>query len=166
MTDQRQIAEVPDNQISMNRGFPVYRTNPSVPASSGVPTRSRRFQVPGGKGAMIVDHSTSELKGIGGMGFWWEEEVDSTRFVKLFLDGIKQTAGLSKSGMQVFELVYHQVRANPGSDEIKLSQYVAKDETASGMSSRNSRSTSSAASFAREPSSQTTAPCPGASAYI
>jgi hypothetical protein len=36
-------------------------------------------------------------------GFWWEQEVDSTRFVKLFLDGIKQAAGLSKPGIQVFE---------------------------------------------------------------
>ncbi len=32
------------------------------------------------------------------MGLWWREEVDSTRFVKLFLDGIKQVAGLSKPG--------------------------------------------------------------------
>jgi hypothetical protein len=29
--------------------------------------------------------------------------------------------------MQVFELVYHEMRANPGSDEIKLNQYVARD---------------------------------------
>ena len=133
MTDERQIAEVPANQISMKRGFPIYRTNQSVPSTNGIPSRSRRFQVPGGKAAMIVDNTTGELKGIGGMGFWWEEEVDSTRFVKLFLDGIKQAAGLSKTGMQVFELVYHQMRANPGADEIKLNQYVAKDH---GMSDR------------------------------
>ena len=133
MTDERQIAEVSANQISMKRGFPIYRTNPSVPSTSGMPTRNKRFQVPGGKGAMIVDHSTGELKGIGGMGFWWEEAVDPDRFVKLFLDGIKQAAGLSKTGMSVFELVYLQMRANPGSDEIKLNQYVAKDH---GMSDR------------------------------
>jgi hypothetical protein len=30
--------------------------------------------------------------------------VDATRFVKLFLDGMKQAAGLSKAGMAVFEL--------------------------------------------------------------
>jgi hypothetical protein len=83
--------------------------------------------VPGGKASVIVDNSTGELKGIGGMGIWWEEEVDSTRFVKLFLDGIKQAAGLSKAGMQVFELVYLQMRATPGSDEIKLNLYVAMD---------------------------------------
>jgi hypothetical protein len=133
LTDERQIAELPDNQVTMKRGFPVYRTNPSVPSASGIPTRSRRFQVPGGKASMIVDNSTGEIKGIGGMGFWWEEEVDTTRFVKLFLDGIKQAAGLSKRGIQVFELVYHQMRASPGSDEIKLNLYVAKDH---GISDR------------------------------
>lgn len=133
MTDERQVAPLAPNQVSTKRGFPVYRTNPSIPSAAGMETRSKRFHVPGGKAAMIVDNSTGEIKGIGGMGFWWEEEVDSTRFVKLFLDGIKQAAGLSKTGIQVFELVYHQMRANPGSDEIKLNQYVAKDH---GMSDR------------------------------
>lgn len=127
MTDERQIVTLETNQITTKRGFPVYRTNPSIPASNGLPTRSRRYHLPGGKASVIVDHSTGEIKGLGGMGFWWEEEVDSSRFVKLFLDGIKQAADLSKTGMQVFELVYHQMRANPGSDEIKLNQYVARD---------------------------------------
>jgi hypothetical protein len=137
MTDERQdagqIVELPTNQVSTKRGFPVYRTNPSVPSANGLPTRNKRFQVPGGKGAVIVDNSTGEIKGIGGMGFWWDEAVDPDRFVKLFLDGIKQAAGLSKTGLSVFEVVYLQMRANPGSDEIKLNQYVAKDH---GMSDR------------------------------
>jgi hypothetical protein len=132
MTHERQIAELSANQISTKRGFPVYRTNPSVPQPNGIATRTKRFNVPGGRAAVIVDNSTGELKGIGGMGFWWEEEVDRTRFVKLFLDGIKQAAGLSKTGIQVFELVYYAVRANPGSDEIKLNLYVARDHGLSG----------------------------------
>jgi hypothetical protein len=127
MTVERQFAEIPENQLSTMRGFPVYRTNPSVPQANSLPTRTKRINVPGGRGSVIVDNCTGELKGIGGLGFWWEEEVDTTRFVKLFLDGIKQTAGLSKTGIQVFELVYHEMRANPGRDEIKLNQYVAKD---------------------------------------
>lgn len=134
MTVERQIVAVPDNQISTKRGFPVYRTNPSVPQTNGLPTRAKRINVPGGKAAVIVDNSTGELKGIGGMGFWWDEEVDSTRFVKLFLDGIKQAAGLSKTGIQVFELVYHEMQANPGRDQIMLNQYVAKDH---GISDRS-----------------------------
>jgi hypothetical protein len=128
MTQERQIPLVPDaNQVTMKRGFPVYRTNPSVPNTRDMTTRTKRFHVPGGKASVIVDNTSGEIKGLGGMGFWWEEEVDTTRFVKLFLDGIKQAAGLSKTGMQVFELVYQQMRANPGSDEIKLNQYVARD---------------------------------------
>jgi len=133
MTEVRQIAAMADNQVSTKRGFPVYRTNPSVPSANGITTRTKRFQVPGGRGSVIVDNSSGEIKGIGGMGFWWEEEVDSSRFVKMFLDGIKQAADLSKTGLQVFELVYHEMRANPGSDEIKLNQYVAKDH---GISDR------------------------------
>lgn len=126
-SENKRVAILAPNQISTKRGFPVYRTNPSVPNKSGMATRTKRFHVPGGKASVIVDHTSGEIKGIGGMGFWWEEEVDSSRFVKLFLDGIKQAADLSKTGMQVFELVYHQMRANPGSDEIKLNQYLAKE---------------------------------------
>lgn len=132
MTETRQITALAENQVSTKRGFPVYRTNPSVPGT-GITTRTKRIHVPGGKAAVIVDNSSGEIKGLGGMGFWWEEEVDTSRFVKLFLDGIKQAADLSKTGMQVFELVYHEMRANPGSDEIKLNQYLAKDH---GISDR------------------------------
>jgi hypothetical protein len=33
------------------------------------------------------------------MGLWWQEEVDSARFVKLFVDGMKKAAGLWKLGI-------------------------------------------------------------------
>jgi hypothetical protein len=45
----------------------------------------------------------------------------------LFLDGVKQAAGLSKAGVQVFELVYNQVRENPGTDQILLNRYMAQE---------------------------------------
>ena len=78
MTDERQIAERSTNlnQISTKRGFPVYRTNPSVPSANALPTRNKRFHVPGGKASMIVDNTTGELKGGGRMGFWRKEDVE------------------------------------------------------------------------------------------
>ncbi len=124
------------NRVATKRGLPVYRVNPSIPAANGLTTRQKRFEVPGGKGAVIVDNSTGEIKGIGGMAFWWQEEVDASRFVKLFLDGIKQACNLSKSGMQIFELVYHQMRERPGNDKIELSQYMARDR---GLNQRTFR---------------------------
>lgn len=134
MAEDGQCEVLVENQITTKRGVPIYRTNPSVPQARNMNTRTRRFEVPGGRGAVIVDNTSGEIRGLGGMGFWWEEEVDATRFVKLFLDGIKQAAGLSKTGLQVFEIVYYQMRANPGSDEIKLSKYMARDV---GMSERS-----------------------------
>jgi hypothetical protein len=124
------------NLVTTKRGLPVYRVNPSIPPSNGLATRQKRFQVPGGKASVIVDNSTGEIKGIGGIGFFWQEEVDASRFVKLFLEGIRQAACLSKSGMQIFELVYHQMRAKPDTDKIELSHYLAQD---AGLNERTFR---------------------------
>ena len=136
MAVKEQVLNPDENQVAMKRGLPVYRVNPSIPPADGLETRQRRMQVPGGKADVIVDYSTGEIKGIGGLGFWWQEEVDASRFVKLFLDGIKQACGLSKTGMQVFELVYHGMREAPGNDKIELSQYLAQDR---GLSVRSFR---------------------------
>lgn len=135
MEKKGQISQA-ENQVATKHGLPVYRVNPSIPPSNTLATRQRRFEVPGGKGAVIVDNSTGEIKGIGGLGFWWQEEVDASRFVKLFLDGIRQASGLSKAGMQVFELVYTEMRENPGKDKIELSPYVAQDR---GLNERTFR---------------------------
>ncbi len=123
------------NLVTTKRGLPVYRVNPSIPPANGLTTRHKRFQVPGGKAAVIVDNTSGELK-VGGFALWWQEEVDASRFVKLFLDGIRQAANLSKSGMKIFELVYNQMRENPGNDKIELSQYLAHDR---GLNERTFR---------------------------
>lgn len=62
--------------------------------------------------------------------------MDSDRFVKIFLDGIKQACGLSKSGQALFELVYKQMRDKHGNDNIELSQFLAQDH---GMNERTYR---------------------------
>jgi hypothetical protein len=116
--------------------MPVYRVNPSIPGSHGLATRQKRFEVPGGTASVIMDNGTGEIRGIGGLGLWWQEEVDASRFVKLFLDGIKQACGLSKSGMAVFELVYREMREKHGNDKIELSQYLAQDH---GLNERTFR---------------------------
>jgi hypothetical protein len=126
MDDSGKISQLPAIVPKSKRGFKRYETNPSVPSSGSLSTRTKRVEVPGGKAAVILDNSTGEIRGIGGMGFWWNEEVDKGRFVKLFLDGIKQAAGLSRAGMMVLEVVYNQIRDNPGKDKIELNYYLAR----------------------------------------
>jgi hypothetical protein len=112
--------------LQSRRGFKRYARNPSVP-DKGLSTRMRPVKIPGtDKGMLFADGGTGELIGAGVRHFFKFEEVDSSRFVKLFLDGMKQAAGLSKAGMAVFELVYRQLQEKPNSDEIALSWHLAK----------------------------------------
>jgi hypothetical protein len=137
--DQNQEVKMAENTqgnfVKIKRGLPIYRQNPSIPPANGLATRQRRFEVPGGKASVMVDNTTGEIK-VGGLALWWQEEVDASRFVKLFLEGIREASNLSKSGMQVFELVYHQMRESVGKDKIELSHYFASDR---GLNERTFR---------------------------
>jgi hypothetical protein len=61
------------------------------------------------------------------MAYMEQEEVDPTRFVKLYLAGIRQLVGLSKTGLNVFEMVYALVQESHGSDEVQISSIVASE---------------------------------------
>src|SRR5450755_747870 len=93
------------NVVATKRDIKVYSHNPSIPATNGMQTRTRRVEIPGGSGAVIVDSSTGEVKGLGGMGFWWEQEVDKAKFLKLFEEGVKDAGNLSSTAAHVFHIV-------------------------------------------------------------
>jgi hypothetical protein len=111
--------------IRQKRGVPIYTTNPSVPSKDEI-SRTRRTQFGNDRRGLVIDGGTGEVLGRGGAYMYEFEEVDKERFVKLFLDGVRKTAGLSSTGLTIFELIYNQVRENPNSDEIKMSYMVAQ----------------------------------------
>lgn len=113
--------------IGQKLGVPIYETNPSVPDPDSI-KRRKPVRFGDDKRGFVVDGGSGEVLSVGGVGFYQFEEVDNTRFVKMFLDGIKQAAGLSKAGLTVFELVYREVQQNPGVDEIKLNFYSASKQ--------------------------------------
>ncbi len=113
--------------VDTKRGFPIFSRNPSVPVPSSFGMRPKSMRVNNGNKIMIVGRDTGEVLGEGHAGFFEMKEVDETQFVKLYLAGIKQTTKLTKAGLQVFELVYHQMRANPQSDRLELNHYMTKD---------------------------------------
>ncbi len=112
--------------IRQKRGVPIYMTNPSVPPKDEI-SRTRRMQFGNEHRGMVIDGGTGEILGRGAAYMYEFEEVDKERFVKLFLDGVRKTAGLSSTGLMIFELIYHQVRGNPNSDKIEMSLMVAQD---------------------------------------
>lgn len=124
MAEKRQ--KTPD-VIGEKKGLPVYRANPSVPEPSTISKRKKVHYGNEQKG-FVLDSGSGEVLNVGGAGFYEFEEVDDTRFVKMFLRGIKQAANLTKSGLTVFEVVYNQVQAHPSTDEVKLSYFTAAEE--------------------------------------
>jgi hypothetical protein len=104
--------------------MPFYERNPSVPQKGELRVRAKVVPLVNGERAMVVN-ATGEILGSAQATYVTTEEVDQTRFVKLFLDGIRQTVGLSKAGLAVFEIVYAQMRENPGVDQVTLTQFGA-----------------------------------------
>ena len=124
----------PIETVGERKGIPVYATNPSIPPAGEVQARTRHTQVAQGKEALIINAGSGELLGKASAAFMQAEEVDPTRFVKIFLEGVKQLAGLTKPGMSVFEMVYAQTQKNAGTDQIILSSYHGKQ---AGLSERS-----------------------------
>jgi hypothetical protein len=48
--------------------------------------------------------------------FWQAEAVECTKFIKLFVNGVKAFAELSNAGARVFELLYIEMQNNIGKD--------------------------------------------------
>lgn len=68
---------------------------------------------------MVVSYETQEVVAPIA-GFWHSEEVDSTKFVKLYLNGVRAFRDLTSAGAKVFDLLYLQVQKTIGSDIIWL----------------------------------------------
>lgn len=111
-----------EKAVDERYGVPVYQSNPSIPDPNEI-KKSKRAQFGNDQKGLVVDSGTGEILGHGGAMVYEWEEVDKERFVKLYLGGLKQAAGLSKAGLSVFELVYNQVRERPGQDTVPLDSY-------------------------------------------
>lgn len=116
----RNIVQNDSGVLAEKRGVPIYTTNPSIPSPDEI-KKPKRARLGNEYKGLVVDSGSGEILGHGGAMVYEWEEVDKERFVKLYLAGLKQAAGLSKAGLAVFELVYNQLQQRPGQDTITLS---------------------------------------------
>ena len=66
-------------------------------------------------------------------GFWQLEEVDSTKFVKLYINGVKAFKELTSAGTRVFEVLYLRMQGAIGRDEIWITfPTISQEETPMG----------------------------------
>ena len=123
------LAECGQNRsiiVGEKQGDPVYSSNPSIPEKDSI-ARKKRVRLGDDKKGIIIDNNSGEMLTVGGVGFYEYEEVDETRFVKLFLAGIKQATGLSRPGLLLFEVIYRELQKKPGKDTVGLSLYLVSE---------------------------------------
>lgn len=100
------------------RGVALHDVNPFMQATT-IQTKTRRVTNKRGD-MMLVSANTGEIQAPIA-GFWEAQEVDSTKFIKLFVNGVKALAELTNAGTRVFELLYIEMQNNIGKDQIYLS---------------------------------------------
>lgn len=114
--------------LTTRRGVALHPINPFM---CDVTTRTRRITNKRGD-MMLVNSETGEIQS-NIAGFWESEEVDSTKFVKLFIQGVKALKDLTGSGTKVFEVLYLKVQENIGKDQIQMS-FAGVDQALTPMS--------------------------------
>jgi len=106
-----------------------FKKNPFV-CGEMVSIKTKRITEKTGE-MMVVNRIGGEV--ISQIAGWWRaEEVDSEKFVKLFINGVKQFKELTGAGTRVFELLYLEVQRNIGKDEIWLT-FPSVDQDATPM---------------------------------
>lgn len=123
------------HESETRRGVKLHERNPFM-QSTTVQTKTRRVTNKRGD-MMLVSAATGEIQ-TPIAGFWEAQEVDSTKFIKLFVNGVKALAELSNAGTKVFELLYIEMQNNIGKDQIYLS-YTGLDKTTTVSRSTFSR---------------------------
>lgn len=103
------LPSMQETKVSYNK---KYETNPFM-RNLVIETKKRKVQI-GQTGDMLIDNKTGEQKG-GAIAFY-QEKVDTDRFVKLYTTNIQQTFELSKTAHKVFTYVCHELSKSINSD--------------------------------------------------
>ena len=114
------------NSLS-KRGNKKFETNPflnSVIANSKTGTKRVTNQT--GDQMMIVNQSTGEIV-TPSIGFHHIEHVDRSKFLKLYINGVKAFKELTGSGTKIFELLYLEMQNNIGKDYVFMNYSMYED---------------------------------------
>lgn len=117
------IQNVSEETTVRRKTLPEYESNPSrglVSQSSKIGTR--RVNKAGDKMMVVSDDGVC----VGAARFHEIEEVDRSKFVKLYVGGVTAFESLSAPGAKVFRMVYNFILDNPNTDTIPLHHKTAR----------------------------------------
>lgn len=132
MTEENQEKSTTAPAKKSRRGMTRYAENPFLDAAlASQKTRTKRITNSTGDHLMIVSENTGEV--VGPAGFWHTEEVDQTKFIKLYVNGVKAVKELTSAGTKLLELLYLEMQRNIGKDQAHMS-FAAVDQTLNPIS--------------------------------
>jgi hypothetical protein len=114
--------------VKKRGGAVLFDVNPFL---TELTTRTRRITNQSGN-MMLINSESGEITAPVA-GFWKSEIVDSTKFVKLFVQGVSALKELSNAGTKVFEVLYLRVRDSIGKDQVYMS-FALVDQVLTPMS--------------------------------
>lgn len=118
------------DQTKTRRGLTLYEKNPFVNTTF---VRSKTKRIANKKGdMMVISQQTNEVIGEVA-GFWYAQEVDNTKFVKLYTNGVKAFKELTGASTRVFEVLYLEVQKAICQDKIYMS-FALVDQESNPMS--------------------------------
>ena len=94
-----------------------YKTNPFM---MNVAMRDKTKLYRRGNMALI-NTDTGEIQEGSIAGFWEAQQVDATKFVKLYVNGVRALAELTSAGTKVFEILYLKMQEIIGRDQVHMS---------------------------------------------
>jgi len=108
-----------DKKDKSRRGLTKYKENPFLMVTSNnTKGGTRKITGQSNDRMMIVSEDTGER--VGGAAFIKYEEVDKTKFIKLYVNGVKAITQLSSAGTKVFEVLYREVQNKKDTDKVML----------------------------------------------
>jgi hypothetical protein len=135
MADTKSSETISEHPKLSRRGLQRYDTNPSISdALVNTKTGTKKIVNKTGDQLFVTNQKTGEV--VAPAGFHQIVEVDKTKFIKLYVEGVRAFAGLSPAGAKAFELVIHRLQEQIGSDLIYLSHLEAEE---SGIAERTFR---------------------------
>lgn len=128
--------EEEEQTINLRSNESKHETNPFIEDTSGmtldIKTRKKKTIVMGNEDVVYVE--SGEVKNSGGHFLYRTQEVDEEKFAKVYIGGMAQLYGLTKSGIKAFHYIISELKPNNDKvyiylpDLLKFSQWTSNKQ--------------------------------------
>jgi uncharacterized protein (UPF0332 family) len=114
-----------ENLTELRRGFQVWDYNPSA-SKVRLNSKETTIKIEHGSKVLLINGDTSEVLGEGTAAFLKKHIVDDEQFMKVYVGQLDIMFNLSKTGQQIFQIVWDIIQKSKDKDQVMLKPVMAK----------------------------------------